>query len=96
MKVAIVVMPGSEANNDEALGRVFNALGVAYDFKNHGDEVALVFLGAGPRWAAQIAKGDHPLNVLYQSMGYKVAGSRQHARISSVPLAAPSRQASPC
>jgi hypothetical protein len=46
MKAAIVVMSDPEANNDEALGRVFNALGVAYDFKNHGDEVTLVFLGA--------------------------------------------------
>ncbi len=74
MKAAIVVMSDPEANNDEALGRVFNALGVAYDFKNHGDEVTLVFLGAGTRWAAQIANADHPLNALYKSVEDKVAG----------------------
>ncbi|QKT03896.1 DsrE family protein [Ectothiorhodospiraceae bacterium 2226] len=74
MKAAIVVMSDPDANNDESLGRVFNALGVTYDFKQAGDDVTLIFLGAGTRWAARIAKGDHPLNGLYTSVQDKVAG----------------------
>jgi hypothetical protein len=74
MKAAIVVMSDPQANSDDALGRVFNALGVAYDFKQNGDEVTVIFLGAGTRWAAQVTREDHPLNGLYKSVEDKVAG----------------------
>jgi hypothetical protein len=74
MKAAIVVMSDPDSNSDEALGRAFNALGVAYDFKQQGDDVTLVFLGAGTRWAARVAKADHPLHELYRSVEDKVAG----------------------
>ncbi len=74
MKAAIVVMSDPETNSDEALGRVFNALGVAYDYKQHGDEVKLVFLGTGTRWAARITQTDHPLHQLYASVQDTVVG----------------------
>jgi hypothetical protein len=74
MKAAIVVMSDPQSNSDDALGRVFNALGVAYDFKQNGDDVTVIFLGTGTRWAAQITREDHPLNGLYQTVEDKVAG----------------------
>lgn len=74
MKTAIVVMSDPKSNSDEALGRVFNALGVAYDFKQNGDDVTVIFLGAGTRWAAEVTKADHPLNALYKSVEDRVAG----------------------
>lgn len=74
MKAAIVVMSDPQSNSDEALGRVFNALGVAYDFKQNGDDVTLIFLGAGTRWAGQMTKADHPLHGIYKAVEDKVAG----------------------
>ncbi|MEY6432017.1 DsrE family protein [Thioalkalicoccus limnaeus] len=74
MKAAIVVMSDPQTNSDEALGRVFNALGVAYDFKQNGDEVTVIFLGAGTRWAGQVTKADHPLHGIYKAVEDKVAG----------------------
>lgn len=34
MKTAIVVLSDPKSNTEEALGRVFNALAAAYDFKH--------------------------------------------------------------
>ncbi len=72
MKAAIVVLsnPGSE----EALGRVFNALAAAYDFKQHGDDVTILFQGAGARWSNLLTNEDHPANELYKAVEDKVAG----------------------
>ena len=47
MKAAIVVLSDPKSGTDEALGRVFNALAAAYDFKNGGDEVTLSHQGFG-------------------------------------------------
>lgn len=74
MKTAIVVLSDPDSNSDEALGRVFNALGVAHDFKSNGDEVSLIFLGAGTRWAPKLSQADHPLHELYTSVQDTVAG----------------------
>jgi hypothetical protein len=50
-RAAIVVLsdPGS-GSQQEALGRVFNALAAAYDFKQRGDDVSVLFQGAGRFW----------------------------------------------
>ena len=50
MKAAIVVLSDPNANSEEALGRVFNGLATAYELKQTGDEVTVVFQGAGTRW----------------------------------------------
>lgn len=47
MKAAITVMSDPKMGSEEALGRVFNALAAAYDFKQQGDEVTVLFQGAG-------------------------------------------------
>ena len=62
--------PGSE----EALGRVFNALAAAYEFKTRGEDVTILFSGAGTRWIGELGKEDHPAHALFEEVKDKVAG----------------------
>ncbi|MBI5068766.1 MAG: DsrE family protein [Deltaproteobacteria bacterium] len=73
MKTAIVVLSDPK-NGEEALGRVFNALAAAYDFKSREEEVSLLFQGTGTRWAALLTAPDHPAHGLYKAVEDKVAG----------------------
>jgi hypothetical protein len=74
MKAAIVVLSDPKAGAEESLGRVFNALSTAYDFKQKGDDVTILFQGAGTRWAGHLTKTDHPFHKLYKAVEDKVAG----------------------
>lgn len=71
-KTAIVVF--SDPGTEEALGRVFNAMFVALELKEKKQEVALIFQGAGVRWASELIKDDHPGHDLYTAVADKVAG----------------------
>src|SRR5512134_730434 len=73
MKTAIVVLSDPK-NGEEALGRVFNALAAAYDFKSRKEEVSLLFQGTGTRWAALLTAPDHPAHTLYKAVEDTVAG----------------------
>jgi hypothetical protein len=72
-KTAIIVLSDPNAG-EEALGRVFNALAAAHDFRRTG-EVVLVFQGTGTRWPALLAKPEHPAHALYEAVEGKVAGA---------------------
>ena len=65
MKTAIIILSDPKSGSEEALGRVFNALALASECKQKGDEVAVVFNGAGTRWPAELtqtlASGQWPL-----------------------------------
>jgi hypothetical protein len=74
MKNAIIVLSDPKTDSEEALGRVFNALAAAYDFKQAGDEVTLLFQGTGTRWAGELVKAGHPAHELYKAVEDKVAG----------------------
>ena len=74
MKTAIVVLSDPKPGTDEALGRVFNALATAYDFKQKGQEVEIIFHCAGSRWPAELAESDHPAHELYEAVTDTVAG----------------------
>ncbi len=73
-KTAIVLFSDPKAGSEEALGRLFNALFLTYDLKERGQEVALIFQGAGTRWASELMKADHPAGPLFRSVQDKVAG----------------------
>ena len=73
MKTAIVVLSDPK-NGEEALGRVFNALAAAHDFKSRKEEVSLVFQGTGTRWASLLTAPDHPAHALYKAVEDTVAG----------------------
>lgn len=75
MKAAIFIYSDPKTGSDEALGRLFNGLAAAYDFKQRGDDVSILFAGAGTRWATEIIKKEHPANALFLEVQDKVAGA---------------------
>ena len=74
MKVAIVIFSDPKNGSEEALGRVFNGLAAAYDFKQAGDDVTIIFQGTGIRWTGELMKKDHPAHELFQAVKDNVAG----------------------
>ena len=74
MKAAIIVLSDPSSKFEEAFGRVFNALAAAYDFKNGGDEVMVLFQGTGTRWVGELQKKDNPAHTLYEAVRDRVAG----------------------
>jgi hypothetical protein len=73
-KTAIVVFSDPKAGGEDALGRFFNAMFLTLELKEKGQEVELVFQGAGARWPAEVTKPAHPANALYNAVRDKVAG----------------------
>ncbi len=74
MKVTIAIFSDPKNGSEEALGRVFNGLAAAYDFKQAGDEISVVFQGAGTRWIGELTKKDHPAHDLFEAVKDRVAG----------------------
>lgn len=72
MKVAIVVLADTETH--EALGRVVNALEAVKEFKEAGDDVQLIFDGAGAKWVVELSRSDHKAHGLYAAVRDKVSG----------------------
>ncbi len=73
MKATIVILSDPK-NGEEALGRVFNGLAAAYDFKQAGDDVSVVFQGTGTRWIAELTQQQHPAHDLFEAVKDQVAG----------------------
>jgi hypothetical protein len=73
MKTAIIILSDPKAGED-ALGRAFNGLAAAYDYKQNGDEVTVLFQGAGTRWIAELSNADHPVHGLFEAVKDTVAG----------------------
>jgi hypothetical protein len=75
MSRATIIVLSDPNGGEEALGRVFNALAAAYDFKSHQRPVRLVFQGTGTRWASILGKTDHPAHALYKAVEDTVGGA---------------------
>lgn len=73
-QTAIVIYADPQAGTNEALGRLFNALFVAYELKEKKQEVVVIFQGAGVHWASVLVKPDHPAHALYNSVKDTVVG----------------------
>lgn len=71
VKAAIVVLADTESHAD--LGRVVNALQAAKEFSDEGDEVKLIFDGAGTQWVPELEDPEHPSNALFESLSEIVA-----------------------
>lgn len=74
MKAAVIILSDPKSGTEDALGRLFNGLATAYDFKHQGDEVTILFQGTGTRWAGELSKENHPAHQLYKAVEDKVAG----------------------
>ena len=70
----IVILSDPENGGEEALGRVFNGFAVAYDIKQSGREVSILFQGTGTRWIGHLTKEDHPLHGLYNLVKEDISG----------------------
>lgn len=74
MKAAIIIFSDPVNGGEEALGRAFNGLAAAYDFKQNQTEVAIYFQGTGTRWVSHLTQLNHPLYALYSAVSDTVAG----------------------
>ena len=73
MKAAIIILSDPKAG-EEALGRMFNGLAAAYDFKRKDTEVGIYFQGTGTRWRGVLADAAHPVHALYKAVEDRVVG----------------------
>ncbi|KGF79188.1 hypothetical protein IA69_26040 [Massilia sp. JS1662] len=73
MKAAIIILSDPKAG-EEALGRMFNGLAAAYDFKQKDTEVGIYFQGTGTRWPGVLADTAHPIHALYKAVEDRVVG----------------------
>jgi hypothetical protein len=71
-KAAILVL--SDMERHEGLGRVVTALEATKELKESGDEVELIFEGAGTTSVAAIASPEHDLHRLYTKIQDRVTG----------------------
>lgn len=72
-KVAILILADDETHGD--MGRVTNALVTAQEFQEAGDEVRVIFDGAGTKWVPTLEDPDHQLHALYAAVEESVAGA---------------------
>ncbi|MCF8303874.1 MAG: hypothetical protein K9I94_11410 [Bacteroidales bacterium] len=72
-KIAVLVLADSQTHGD--MGRIVNALEVAKEFKDGGDEVQIIFDGAGTTWIGKIADPDNQMNPLYEGLKDNIKGA---------------------
>jgi hypothetical protein len=72
-KAALVVLAGTEGR--EGIGRVANALVTAKEFKENGDEITIVFDGAGTTWIGTLADPGHRYHGAFEAVRDRVAGA---------------------
>jgi hypothetical protein len=72
-KTAIVIL-SDPRSGEEALGRLFNALAVAYEFHRADEPVTVLFQGAGTRWSGVLGDPSHPAHGLFEELRPVVAG----------------------
>src|ERR687887_450532 len=72
-KAALVVFAGTDGR--EGIGRVANALVTAKEFKEAGDDVTIVFDGAGTTWVGALADPSHRYHGAFEAIKDHVAGA---------------------
>ena len=73
VKAAVLVFCDTEAHADVA--RAVNALLTVREFKESGDDVRLIFDGAGTKWIGEFAKPEHHSHALYETVRDHIAGA---------------------
>lgn len=72
-KISVVVLADTESHAD--LGRMFNALELVKEAAEAGDQVELVFDGAGTRWVPELIKPSHKAHGVFEKIRPHVAGA---------------------
>ncbi|MFN2587036.1 MAG: hypothetical protein ABR613_02800 [Actinomycetota bacterium] len=70
---ALLVLAGTEAASD--LGRLVNALQIARELDEGGDEVTVIFDGAGTQWVPALSDESHEYHSLFGKTRSVVAGA---------------------
>lgn len=73
-KLAIIVLSDPKAKSEESLGRLFNSLTTAYEYKKAGKEVKIIFQGTGTRWPKALEDEKHPGYQLFNEVKDVVEG----------------------
>ena len=71
-KVAIVILADTAGPGD--IGRAVNGLMTAKEFKEAGDEVQIIFDGAGTKWIGKVNEEGSKYSSLFESVKDKVTG----------------------
>lgn len=71
-KIAIVIY--ADTDTVEALGKVSNAFMLALEAVENGDDLKIIFEGAGTKWIGELEKEDHKMHGLYASLKDKITG----------------------
>ncbi|MEX2526246.1 MAG: hypothetical protein WEA09_01295 [Gemmatimonadota bacterium] len=72
-KLSVVVLAGTEQHSD--LARVLNAMSLTKEAAEAGDDVELIFDGAGVSWIPELNNPDHKLHGVFNAIKGKVAGA---------------------
>jgi hypothetical protein len=72
-KISVVLLADTETHGD--LGRVANALALTKEAKGAGDEVELVFDGAGTQWVRELSRKDSKLRGQFEKVRDRIAGA---------------------
>lgn len=68
MPERIAIILHAEPGTHDSLGRVLHALLYTKELNEKGFEARLVFDGGGTRWPGELAKDDHKLHELFESV----------------------------
>lgn len=71
-KIAIVIY--ADTDTVEAFGKVSNAFMLALEAVENGDDLKIIFEGAGTKWIGELEKDDHKLHSLYAGLKDKITG----------------------
>jgi hypothetical protein len=72
-KAALIVLADAESHAD--LGRAFNALVAAKEFKDGGDDIRLIIDGAGTRWPGALSDPKHLAHDAFEAVSDVVTGA---------------------
>lgn len=72
-RISVVVLAGTEQHSD--LARVLNALSLTKEAAEAGDDVELIFDGAGVAWIPELNRPDHKLHKVFESVKDRIAGA---------------------
>ena len=72
IKIAIIVF--SDTSTMEGLGKVSNAFMLAMESIEKGDDLKIIFEGAGAKWIGELEQEDHKLHDLYLMIKKHITG----------------------